>query len=150
MNVMPYIPKRRSALDANLAYPENVGELNYVITRRIDQWIMENGGPSYTRFNEAIDILENLIEHLANGLFDWTPSCDSEPYRAIRYMLLDYIQRGYGYHGLKGIVRCVEMELYRRPIAVYEDIKCRENGEVYTCWPTVSILQDRAVSSSDQ
>lgn len=31
-----------------------------------------------------------------------------------------------------GALECTKMELYRKLAAPYEDIKCEENGEVYT------------------
>ena len=35
------------------------------------------------------------------------------------------------YNELIGLLECVKLELYRRKIAVYEDLKCKDNGEVY-------------------
>ena len=36
-------------------------------------------------------------------------------------------------NNLVGALDCAKMELYRRIAAPYEDIKIRENGDVYTC-----------------
>jgi len=33
-----------------------------------------------------------------------------------------------------GILECAKLELYRRRIAVYEDVKRVENGDVYKSW----------------
>lgn len=30
-----------------------------------------------------------------------------------------------------GVLECVKLELYRRLAAIYEDQKCKENGDVY-------------------
>ena len=38
------------------------------------------------------------------------------------------------YNEVIGVLECVKQELYRRKMAVYEDEKCRENGDVY---PTI-------------
>jgi hypothetical protein len=31
-----------------------------------------------------------------------------------------------------GVLDCVKLELYRRMVAPYEDIKCEDNGDVYS------------------
>lgn len=33
-----------------------------------------------------------------------------------------------------GVLECTKLELYRRVAAPYEDVKCVENGDVYTAW----------------
>ena len=33
-----------------------------------------------------------------------------------------------------GVLGCVALELYRRAVAPYEDIKIKENGDVYPKW----------------
>lgn len=35
------------------------------------------------------------------------------------------------YNSVVGVLECVKQELYRRRIALYEDDKLKENGEVY-------------------
>lgn len=35
------------------------------------------------------------------------------------------------YNTLIGVLECIKLELYRKRIALYEDKKCAENGEVY-------------------
>ncbi len=35
------------------------------------------------------------------------------------------------YNDAIGVLECVKQELYRRVVAPYEDIKCKENGDVY-------------------
>ncbi len=55
---MPYIPpKDRQRLDAGSA-PQTVGELNYVITRIIDNYLQQHDGASYTQLNAVIGALE--------------------------------------------------------------------------------------------
>ncbi len=48
------------------------------------------------------------------------------------------ISRGIGgplryddYNAAMGVLGCAKLELYRRMVAPYEDIKCEENGDVY-------------------
>ena len=62
---------------------ESCGELNYVITRLLDECI-QNWGESYQTYDEII-----------------------------------------------GAIECAKLELYRRKIALYEDIKVEENGDVF-------------------
>lgn len=35
------------------------------------------------------------------------------------------------YNEVIGVLECMKLELYRRMVAPYEDVKCRENGDVY-------------------
>ncbi len=35
------------------------------------------------------------------------------------------------YNAAVGVVECVKLELYRRRVAPYEDVKMEKNGEVY-------------------
>lgn len=86
---MPYIhPDQRFVLDSYLnsllELNLNEGQLNYIITKLLDNFIIENK-LCYTNLNSAIGILE-----------------------------------------------CAKMELYRRLVAPYEDIKIKENGDVYS------------------
>jgi hypothetical protein len=35
------------------------------------------------------------------------------------------------YNGVVGVLECAKLELYRRRVALYEDVKAAENGDVY-------------------
>ena len=35
------------------------------------------------------------------------------------------------YERAVGLLECVKQEIYRRRVAIYEDEKCKENGEVF-------------------
>jgi hypothetical protein len=35
------------------------------------------------------------------------------------------------YNDMIGVLECCKLELYRRMVAPYEDVKCAENGDVY-------------------
>jgi hypothetical protein len=35
------------------------------------------------------------------------------------------------YNAAIGVLECVKLELYRRQVVGYEDLKCHENGDVY-------------------
>jgi len=80
---MPYIKKeRREELDLKFD-PKTAGELNYVLTTQLLNYVFLNG-ESYQSYNDALGALEGA-----------------------------------------------KLELYRRQIAPYEDVKARENGDVY-------------------
>jgi len=56
---MPYIEAdARPSLDDRLRTPATVGELNYVVTRLVLEFIRNQGGMSYTTANAAIGVLE--------------------------------------------------------------------------------------------
>ena len=81
---MPYIlPRLRSSLaPRTLAEPHNAGELNFVLTSVVLEYLKTHAG--YASFNDAIGALE-----------------------------------------------CAKLELYRRMVAPYEDVKIAANGDVY-------------------
>jgi hypothetical protein len=82
---MPYInPIKRTNLIPELEIlPMDAGELNFVFTQVIQQYLMLNG-TSYQRINDVIGALEGA-----------------------------------------------KLEFYRRVAAPYEDMKIKENGDVY-------------------
>lgn len=81
---MPYLPpKTKEYLEAG-GPVESPGDLNFKIALLVKQYMMMNGGLSYTNINNAIGALE-----------------------------------------------CCKLELYRRIAAPYEDIKIKENGDVF-------------------
>ena len=55
---MPYITQDRRKLIDNGLKPETTGELNYAITKLIDQFIVDAGGVRYAHINEIIGVLE--------------------------------------------------------------------------------------------
>lgn len=55
---MPYVDEEaRIRLDGGAA-PENPGDLNYVITRTVDEYLTRKGGIRYSHINEVIGVLE--------------------------------------------------------------------------------------------
>jgi hypothetical protein len=91
---MPYIIKERRKDLTNVKVdvknklcieeiPKSAGELNYMITTLIQEYIFEHK-ESYQTYNDVIGVLE-----------------------------------------------CAKLELYRRKISKYEDLKIKENGDVY-------------------
>lgn len=55
---MPYISKEDRERLGNGGPPENAGELNYVITTLIDDYLQRAGGVRYSRINEVVGTLE--------------------------------------------------------------------------------------------
>ena len=82
---MPYIKdKRRKELAWTDCYSaQTPGELNYVITVLLQEYVKQRG-ESYQTYNDIVGTLENC-----------------------------------------------KLELYRRKIAIYEEEKIKENGDVY-------------------
>lgn len=72
---MPYIsPERRIVLDENKNSPQNAGELNYVLTRQILQYII-NKGECYQSYNDVIGVLgciDNEIKFRSLNLYEVT------------------------------------------------------------------------------
>lgn len=55
---MPYITtEARTRLEQG-GRPETAGELNYAVTRLVDDYLVRAGGLRYARLNEAIGVLE--------------------------------------------------------------------------------------------
>jgi hypothetical protein len=55
---MPYIDnKARQRLDKG-GQPETPGELNYVISRAVDDYLVRKGGLRYAHLNEVVGVLE--------------------------------------------------------------------------------------------
>ena len=55
---MPYVdPEARQRLN-NGGSPETSGELNYAITKLVDEYLIRKGGIRYANLNEVIGVLE--------------------------------------------------------------------------------------------
>lgn len=85
---MPYIDQtRRDALADPVIVPETVGELNYLVTRLVDSFIVRKG-VSYTNINNAMGALEcaklELYRRLAAPYEDEKSRVNGEVYNAIR------------------------------------------------------------------
>ena len=55
---MPYIDNKSRMRLEDGAEPENPGELNYIITCLVDQYLAAKGGLRYANINEVIGVLE--------------------------------------------------------------------------------------------
>ncbi len=55
---MPYIDDAARARLDDGAFPETPGELNYAITRLVDQYLRRKGGIRYAHLNEVMGVME--------------------------------------------------------------------------------------------
>ena len=61
-----------------------------------------------------------------------TPVNEGEINYVITKLLLSTKPKRYAdYNKLVGVLECCKLEFYRRAVAVYEDDKIKENGDVY-------------------
>lgn len=86
---MPYIDQQTRSWMAEGRPATTAGELNYALTREVEDYLKRKGGLSYHNLNEVL-----------------------------------------------GVLTAVQLELYRRLAAPYEDAKRDQNGEVFKLAPT--------------
>lgn len=83
---MPYIDQEARDRLANGGAPETPGELNYAITRIVDDYLVRAGGLRYAHLNEAIGALEcaklELYRRLAVPYEDRKIAESGDVYRA--------------------------------------------------------------------
>ena len=83
---MPYIDRdARSRMEGG-APPEDAGELNYAITRLVDDYLVRRGGVRYSHLNEVVGVLEcaklELYRRLAAPYEDLKREESGDVYRA--------------------------------------------------------------------
>ena len=83
---MPYIDRESRERLAKGGEPGTAGELNYAITRIVDDYLVRAGGLRYSRLNEAIGALEcaklELYRRLAAPYEDRKIAESGDVYRA--------------------------------------------------------------------
>lgn len=73
------------------------------------------------------EILEPLLAELSSAI-----QSPGDFNYVITRLLVRECPDGYAdYNALIGVLECAKLEYYRRAVAVYEDQKIRENGDVY-------------------
>lgn len=135
---MPYIKQEdRNRVDET-AIAKSRGELNYLISKTLNQYIKDNG-LTYTHCDEVVEVLNAIIEcfrnpkHIDNNLVVTV----TDPKQKILTAKLMYIignvdkQAINTHYALFGVLDCVKMEFYRRVVAVLEDEKIQINGDIY-------------------
>lgn len=66
---MPYVdPVVRETLDKGVRGPHTVGELNYLITRQVRDFLHKSGPLRYTHLNEVIGVLECVKQEVYRRL----------------------------------------------------------------------------------
>ena len=85
---MPYITaEARDRLEQG-GRPETAGELNYAITRLVDEYLIQQGGIRYAHLNEVIGVLEcaklELYRRLAAPYEDKQMAKSGDVYRSAR------------------------------------------------------------------
>lgn len=73
--------------------------------------------------------IDNRNEVLDNG-----PTTSGELNFIITTEIINYLgkdPRYADYNSVIGVLECCKLELYRRMVAPYEDVKIAENGDVY-------------------
>jgi alpha-tubulin suppressor-like RCC1 family protein len=121
---MPYITQERRKDIEKGQLPATVGELNYKIMTIINMFVCRYG-ESYTLYNRIIGCLECLK---CQGEDCESPVVYDEILYEIKQVLSGYqfqnhIER-------KGVIGCVELEIYRRMVSKYEDEKIKQNGDL--------------------
>jgi hypothetical protein len=82
---------------------------------------------------ERRDLYDSLITELVGKLRD----NGSNPAGDLNYIITNLLKKRYSgeecykiYNEMIGILECCKLELYRRAISDYEDLKIKENGDV--------------------
>jgi hypothetical protein len=93
----------------------------------------------YIKKNHRV-IYRDLVDQLSKSVL---VRCEAEKDLKLRpghlnYIITKLLQYSYGtpprysdYNEMIGILECAKLELYRRAVAVYEDEKIRQEGDVY-------------------
>lgn len=132
---MPYVDgNARKRLQVGGA-PENAGELNYVISMKVNGYLREEG-IRYSHINDVVGVLECIKLDLYSGTLTSAvkPHHHSlEALRSIITQMVDSYVRGSSGRLTEacGVLQCAMFEFYRRVAAPYEDKKIREHGDVY-------------------
>lgn len=148
---MPYIKQkhRQAILQDPVNNITTVGDLNFYLTNAVILYL-KHRGTSYTNINNAIGALDSAFNqhHFLKRLtalptFHYNllsrPPKSPEDIEHITVGLIlestkDYNRKdnlNFSFLELRGAVRCVQLELYRRLAVPYEDEKIIENGDVY-------------------
>lgn len=130
---MPYTTKSdraRTRADG----PETVGDLNFLLTERCVAYL-EHNGLRYTTINMLIGQLESALRIFRSGRIERHDSKDALHFATI-LQNFDMLHSAHDnvaelMDAITGVVRCCQMELYRRVAVPYEEKKIVENGDVY-------------------
>lgn len=124
---------RRRLAAAGDRRPTNTAELNYCITRLIKRYIEGHPRISYDVFNWVLGILDEVKFELGDRNWGHTPAEGLK--KGISKIIRNYLTAWphVSTHELtqvRGALTCVQMELYRRVVANYQDLKRETHGEI--------------------
>lgn len=131
---MPYIKRVNRKIIKETGVAKDAGELNFLITSRIQEYLIISG-ISYQKFNDILGVLESIKLGINKPIYN--PSLGEEittPYILHKHLykiVSDYAIKDNTEYDILGVLEGAKLELYRRKIALYEDIKIKENGDVY-------------------
>jgi hypothetical protein len=129
-NLMPYIEKAartRLADRRDDSGPQNVGEVNYLLTLDAIAYIQAQGEVRYRHINFVMGSFERAKHPPRGGFTNITEL--SNLFRATinRAQARGVIDEIDAY----GVVESAKAEFYRRVAVPYEEIQIRKNGEVF-------------------
>lgn len=146
---MPYIKNDNNVKEQIMngrQLPQNVGELNYFVTAQCLKWLASQrvnpfGGSRKTNYNQFNYVIGRLVE-VENTFVEYALTVDNNIPRQfldIHKTIRAYMNKRIEvmepvdeiYTDVRGVLRCAQLEMYRRMIAAYEDEKIKEKGDVY-------------------
>ena len=131
---MPYVtPIQRKQLLKRK--PRTTGELNYLICMRIKKYIDTFPRVSYDTFNFIVGVLDDIRAEMRNrnwGHYSHHEGLERDIYGYIKDYLRHWpVVTNHEIKQVRGVLMCTMLEIYRRVIASYENLKCKSNGDVF-------------------
>jgi hypothetical protein len=137
---MPYITQEDRKRVDETQIPKTQGELNYLIHTILEKRLKA----SYSTLNDLIGALDEALDATIN--FKTLIENQPQVVRDIHDAMVSYIEHDAKYSiatneesekraaelttELKGVARCIQLEIYRRIAAPYEEKKKEENGDI--------------------
>lgn len=86
--------------------------------------------------HEKRELLDDSIDYLSGSLKNASPNGEGLEgnlnYSVTRLLLALYGDPSYKkINNMVGVLECIKQELYRRYVSDYENLKAKENGDVY-------------------
>ena len=125
---MPYIKQeKREAVKTEGA--KDPGELNYILTFEIQEWLKQSDKISYNGHVHEIGVaLERLIELYGPIKMPFSSQSTIEANLYTRILISDLVDCR---DDVRAVLRWCQSEFYRRVAVPFEDQKIKENGDVY-------------------
>lgn len=121
---MPYIKSKDRLRVEDTLLPLNTGELNYLVSISLLNRI-KNEGKNYENLSITLNLLDEAIELAKQDRVEKGVCSHVLVYELIiETTYLDKVQ-------VLRALKDAKLEFYRRVVAPYEDLKIKENGDVY-------------------